>query len=280
MNEVFLFDVNEPFQLEMTVTGSPVPTKLGTLAGFSNTQATILGQLDLSFRLEPIDKSIRTYRLLRPIPEDSSKTMKSDCEIVAMIGLHILEEPAEDRSWETELLYQGFLTFMVRGGRMASWKRYWAVLEGCTMKLYDAEYQQKRDSMGVIPLAHILRVEPPDYDKVDVGANGLSMIVDPNGVNLRSSGNSHVDALELDYSLYAFTDSPHLHEVWNAHLEEALDQYHEKMKRRGQMQKANMARRASQSLSRHSFVGSVSPSPLDGENEGLRREMIDVKFVW
>ena len=134
--------------------------------------------------------------------------------------------------------------------------------------------------MGVIPLAHIMRIEPPDYDKVDVGANGLSMIVDPNGVDLRGSGNNQVDASELDYSVYAFTDSSHLHEVWSAHLEEALDQYHEKMKRRGQMQKANMVRRASQSLSRHSFESSVPPSLLDREDEGLRREMIDVKFVW
>jgi len=36
-----------------------------------------------------------------------------------MIGLYVLEEPVEDRSWETEMLYQGILTFMTRGGRMA-----------------------------------------------------------------------------------------------------------------------------------------------------------------
>lgn len=36
-----------------------------------------------------------------------------------MIVLHVLEEPVEDRSWETEALYQGFLTVMARGGRVA-----------------------------------------------------------------------------------------------------------------------------------------------------------------
>ncbi|KAG0308302.1 hypothetical protein BGZ98_008378 [Dissophora globulifera] len=247
MNEIFLFDVNEPFQLEMTVTGNPVPTKFGTMAGFSSHLQT-LGQLDLSFCLETMDKSVRTYKLRRPIPEDSSKAFKSDCEVVVMIGLHVLEEPIEDRSWETEVLYQGFLTFMTRGGRMTSWKRYWAVLEGRTLKLYDAEYQLKRDVVGVVPLAYVQGVEPPDYDKVDVVANAFSILVDPNGVDM---------------------------------AEEALDQYQGNMGRRGEIQRAKMARRASQSLSRHSFESSMPPSPLDSEEGGSSTTgMIDARFVW
>ncbi|KAK3804601.1 MAG: hypothetical protein J3Q66DRAFT_446266 [Benniella sp.] len=224
-------DVNEPFQLEMTVAESPLPNKLGTMAGLSNSQASVRGQLEMPFFLEPMDKSIRTYRLGRPTIEDAGRTsVKADCEVVVMIGLHVLEEPVEDRSWETEMLYQGFLTFMTRGGRMASWKRYWAVLEGCSVKLYDAEYQQRRNVIGVIPLARILRVQPPDYEKVDVGANGFSMVAGPDGVDM-GSGGRQVDRSELDYCLYAFTDSTHLHEVWSAHLEEAMDQFQDNMAR-------------------------------------------------
>lgn len=102
----------------MTVTGSPVATKFGTIAGLQNPQTVTLGHLDLSFCLEPLEKTIRTYKLRRPLPEDTGKSsVKSDCEVVMLLGLHILEEPIEDRSWETEVLYQGFLTFMTRGGR-------------------------------------------------------------------------------------------------------------------------------------------------------------------
>ncbi|KAF9272085.1 hypothetical protein BGZ68_002756 [Mortierella alpina] len=284
MNEVFLFDVNEPFQLEMTVSGSPVATKFGTIAGLQNPQTVTLGHLDLSFCLEPLEKTIRTYKLRRPLPEDTGKSgVKSDCEVVMLLGLHILEEPIEDRSWETEVLYQGFLTFMTRGGRASSWKRYWAVLEGCAIKLYDAEYQLTRDVIAAFPLAHIVRVQPPDYEKVDVGANGLSLVVHPHGIDVRSQCNisgSTVDVSDLDYSIYAFTDSSHLHEVWNAHLEEALDQYQANMARRHEVQKVKLARRASQSLSRHSFESSVPPTPLEVDDEGLRTELIDIKYVW
>ncbi|KAG9323490.1 hypothetical protein KVV02_007815 [Mortierella alpina] len=281
MNEVFLFDVNEPFQLEMTVTGSPVATKFGTMAGLQNPQTVTLGHLDLSFCLEPQEKTIRTYKLRRPMPEDTGKSgVKSDCDVVIMLGLHILEEPIEDRSWETEVLYQGFLTFMTRGGRASSWKRYWAVLEGCAIKLYDAEYQLTRDVIAAFPLAHIVRVQPPDYEKVDVGANGLSLVVQPQGVDVRSQCNNSgniVDVSELDFSIYAFTDSTHLHEVWNAHLEEALDQHHANMARRHEVQQAKLARRASQSLSNHSFESSVPPTPLEVDDVGLRTELIDIK---
>ncbi|KAG0239541.1 hypothetical protein BGX31_002726 [Mortierella sp. GBA43] len=276
MNEVFLFDVHEAFQLEMTVVGSPLPNKLGTLAGLSNSQASVLGQMELSFDLEPLDKSVRTFKLRRPAIEDGGKSsVKSDCEVVVMIGLHVLEEPVEDRAWETETLYQGFLTFMTRGGRMASWKRYWAVLEGRSIKLYDAEYQQRRDAVGVIPLAYILRVQPPDYDKVDVGANGFSMVADPSGINMEGGGSQEVDPSELDYCLYTFTDSTYLQEVWSAHLEEAIDQYQENMTRRAEIQKVKMARR----LSRHSFESSVPPSPVT-EGGSWESDMIDLRYIW
>ncbi|KAG9068802.1 hypothetical protein KI688_011088 [Linnemannia hyalina] len=286
MNEVFLFDVNEPFRLEMTVTGNPVPTKFGTMAGFSNTQTAQLGNLDLNFCLDPMERSVRTYKLCRPTGDDSHKG-KTDCEVVVMIGLHVLEEPVEDRTWETEALYQGFLTVMARGGRVASWKRYWAVLEGRALKLYDAEYQLKRDVIAVISLAHVSRVQLPDYEKVDVGANGFSMAINPFGVDFKSTSSS-IDPSELDYCVYAFTDSSHFHEVWLAHLEETIEQYQENMNKRNEMAVARMNRRALQSLSRHSFETSGSSAPatpsgdaLEGEGgEAAREELIDIKFVW
>ncbi|KAF9928987.1 hypothetical protein FBU30_001992 [Linnemannia zychae] len=281
MNEVFLFDVNEPFRLEMSVTGNPVPTKFGTMAGFSNSQTAQLGYLDLNFCMDPMERSVKTYRLCRPVGEDAKG--KADCEVVVMIGLHVLEEPVEDRSWETDTLYQGFLTVMVRGGRVASWKRYWAVLEGRALKLYDAEYQLKRDAITVIPLAHVSRVQLPDYEKVDVGSNGFSMVVKSQGVDFKS--NRSIESSELDYCIYAFTDSSHFHEVWLAHLEEAVEQYQENMHRRREMQIAKMNRRATQALSRHSFetssTNSAPMTPVDGlDEEDERMELIDVRFVW
>ena len=157
MNEVFLFDVNAPFQLEIEVTGTPIATKFGTMAGFSNTQQVHLGHVQLDLPLESMENSARTFKLKRLLAHAeeggvgggslvspssiSSSGMRSagsrtttslyytsgasgtqkdkvaDCEIVVMIGVHVLKEPIEDRTWETETLYQGNLTVMTRGTR-------------------------------------------------------------------------------------------------------------------------------------------------------------------
>ncbi|GJJ77785.1 hypothetical protein EMPS_10144 [Entomortierella parvispora] len=271
MNEVFLFDVNAPSQLEIEVTGTPIATKFGTMAGFSNTQRVHLGQLQLDMPLESMDNSIRTFKLKRvqhpstltdgaaspattTSTPHSSRTPtslhakeKTDCEIILMMGVHVLKEPVEDRTWETETLYQGNLTVMTRGTRRSAWKRYWAVLEGSAIKLYDAEYQLKRDPVATISLGHIQGVQLPDYDKVDVGANGFSIVLSQQAVDLSQKAelfeHDPLEFEQLEYHVYAFADSPFLHEVWNANLEEALEQYRENMVKRAEVALAKKNRR-------------------------------------
>ncbi|KAG0039069.1 hypothetical protein BGZ82_009767 [Podila clonocystis] len=300
MNEVFLFDVNEPFQLDMELTGTPVATKFGTMAGFTNNQMVRLGSLQLAFPLESMEKSVRTYKLRRPLHDShhaGKPSVKTDCEVVVMVGLHVLEEPIEDRSWETDTVYQGNLTVMTRGSRMARWKRYWAVLEGASLKLYDPDYQQKRDALAAIPLAHILSIQQHDYDKVDVGSNGFCLAVDRQGVDMTHSAD--FDMTGMDYKIYAFTDSSYLKEVWNANLEEAMDTYRENMNRRYQVRQAKRSRRvpspssspSPSSLSSPASSSSSSSSPSATNVGGGRGQsspedddedvvdLIDLKFV-
>ncbi|KAF9583696.1 hypothetical protein BGW38_008833 [Lunasporangiospora selenospora] len=274
MNEIFLFDINEPSHLEVEVTGTPVATKFGTMAGFTNSQVVHLGYINIPLSLKSTGKAVRTYKLHRRIPlgdgtypsataassgfnlhtglqfhgnNTSTSSIakaiakeKVDCEIVLMIGIHALEEPIEDRSWETEIIYQGDLTFMTRGvTRMASWKRYWTVLRGNSIKVYDAEYQLRRDAVAIIPLASVVNVHPPDYDKVDIGANVLAIAVDSTFVNMDPRqglakgqpvpSEEDVDLSDMDFKIYAFADSAYLHGVWKASLEEGLEQYRENM---------------------------------------------------
>ncbi|KAK5815121.1 hypothetical protein F5H01DRAFT_380233 [Linnemannia elongata] len=282
MNEVFLFDVEEAFQLEIEVTGTPIATKFGTMAGFSNTQSVNLGYLHLPLALEPLEKSVRTYKLRRTIhmmdgsqqPLASAAAIKAqgkekiDCEIVVMIGVHVLEEPVDDRSWESEVLFEGHLTVMTRGLRMAAWKRYWAVLQGNAVKLYDVEYQTKRDPITTISLAHVLSVQPPDYDKVDVGSNGFALVISPKGIDMTNATEEDL-ASNMDNNIYAFTDSAHLHESWNLQLERAMVRYREGMARREEILEAKRNR------SQRRGGGGVEVL----EEEVARADLIDMRFV-
>ncbi|KAF8941959.1 hypothetical protein BGZ47_007030 [Haplosporangium gracile] len=229
MGEVFLFDVKETFQLEIEVTGTPIATKFGAVAGFSNTQFVNLGYLHLPLALEFLEKSVRTYELRRAIhmmdgsqqPLASAAAIKAqskkkvDCEIVVMIGVHVLEEPVDDRSWENEILFEGHLAVMIRDFRVE------AVLQGNAFKLYDVEYQTKRDPATTISLAHVLAVQPPDYDKVDVGSNGFALVISPTGIDMTNASEFDL-ASNMDNNIYAFTDSAHLHKSWNVQLKSCI----------------------------------------------------------
>ncbi|KAG9066114.1 hypothetical protein KI688_001333 [Linnemannia hyalina] len=290
MNEVFLFDVEEAFQLEIEVTGTPIATKFGTMAGFSNTQSVNLGYLHLPIALESLEKSVRTYKLRRTIhmmdgsqqPLASAAAIKAqskekvDCEIVVMIGLHVLEEPVDDRSWENEVLFEGHLTVMTRGLRMAAWKRYWAVLQGNAVKLYDVEYQTKRDPITTISLAHILSVQPPDYDKVDVGSNGFVLVISPTGIDMSSATEEDLTS-NMDNNIYAFTDSAHLHESWNLQLERAMVGYREGIARRDEILEAKRNRR--QRRSGAGGGGGSGGVEAVEEEEVARVDLIDLRFV-
>ncbi len=73
-------------------------------------------------------------------------------------------------------------------------------------------------------------MQPPDYDKVDVGSNGFTLAVSHSGVDMMQAAEFDLD--DMDYHVYAFTDSAYLLEIWKTHLEEALDQYRENMNER------------------------------------------------
>ncbi|KAF9126581.1 hypothetical protein BGW39_006502 [Mortierella sp. 14UC] len=265
MNKIFLFDVEEAFQLEIEVTGTPIATKFGTMAGFSNTQPVSLGYLHLPLALEPLEKSVRTYKPRRsinsvdgsnqPLQSKAQSKEKIDCEIVVMIGVHVLEEPVDDRSWEKEILLEGHLIVMTRGLRMAAWKRYWAVLQGNAVKLYNVEYQT-----------------------VDVGSNGFALVISPAGIDMTNASESDL-ASNMDNNIYAFTDSAHLHESRNLQLERAMEIYRENMARRKEILEAKRNRSQRRGNGGHGGVEGVEGVEEEGEEEVERLELIDMRFV-
>jgi hypothetical protein len=116
---------------------------------------------------------------------------------------------------------------------------------------------------------------------VDVSANGFSLNINPEGVNMSNA--SEFDLSDMDYNMYAFTDSTQQHDDWTRHLEEALDQYRENMAKRNVVMKAKRDR-LRRGLVREGGGGGgggggsvpTGSGPLD-ENE--EPELIDLKFV-
>jgi len=122
-------------------------------------------------------------------------------------------------------------------------------------------------------LGHILAVQPPDYDKVDVGSNGFALVISPSGIDMTSATEFDL-AQNMDNNIYAFTDSAHLHESWNTHLEAAMEQYRENMARREEIREAKRNR-----SQRRMDRGVVAGLEEDQGAQGGPVELIDLRFV-
>ncbi|KAM3582861.1 hypothetical protein VKS41_004625 [Umbelopsis sp. WA50703] len=72
-----------------------------------------------------------------------------------------------------------YVTMYVRGGLTPRWQRYWAVLKGPNLQLFDFEYQEDRLPLAIIPLRKFLSAFHPSVDdddrQVDVGSMGLAL---------------------------------------------------------------------------------------------------------
>lgn len=131
---------------------------------------------------------------------------------------------------------------------------------------------QRRDPITIISLAHVLSVQPPDYDKVDVGSNGFALVISPSGIDMTNASEFDL-ASNMDNNIYAFTDSAHLHEIWNCQLERAMELHREGMARREEIQEAKRNR----SQRRGGSGGGVEME--EGEGDVGRIDLIDMRFV-
>lgn len=84
---------------------------------------------------------------------------------------------------------------------------------------------------------------------------------------------SEVDLSDMDYNVYAFTDSAYLHDCWNSHLEVALEQYRENMAKRREILIAKRDRR------RRCMVGGVTSPSFEQLDEIVEPELADLRFV-
>lgn len=111
---------------------------------------------------------------------------------------------------------------------------------------------------------------------MDISANGFSLVISPDGVDMSNA--SEFDISDMDYNVYAFTDSAYQHDGWTMHLEEALDQYRENMAKRGVVKHAKQDRLRRVRVASPIPTGSVTLSCAD-EDESEGPGLIDLRFV-
>ncbi|OZJ06961.1 hypothetical protein BZG36_00072 [Bifiguratus adelaidae] len=139
--------------------------------------------------LENIDKSVKRVPLtiMEPAVDSHGKIIHSkiDAEVVVMVGMQLRDNGLTHRSSRSlygvgyqDHLHEDFLTLYVRGSRMPSWKRFWAVVDDVNLFLYDFEYKENKEPVATLPLTQLLHVSHPSQDesaRIDIGRFGLTL---------------------------------------------------------------------------------------------------------
>ncbi|KAI9286203.1 hypothetical protein BC943DRAFT_379471 [Umbelopsis sp. AD052] len=171
-DETFLFDVEGPFVANLSIYSQAKGSSF--LRSNKKALEVCLGKESIEFdTIGPTEK--RIHRIdLKGWPENSST---DNFQILVSIGLHVNHRTMAVVN-QTRF-YEDYLTVYVRSGMTPRWRRYWAILKGSNLGLFDFEYREDRPPIAIIPLQEFLSAFHPAVDdderQVDVGSMGLAL---------------------------------------------------------------------------------------------------------
>ncbi|KAI7870329.1 hypothetical protein BDF14DRAFT_1955281 [Spinellus fusiger] len=206
LEETFLCDFDQPSKIVLKVY-SHSHSILHTLTG--NTSETCVGQHIFQVNLNPLDKKLRRYTL-----EDSDSSSGASYQVLVIFGTYVSKDA--QMMINNSCIYAGYITLYVRGQRAARWHRYWAVLLGPHLNLYDFEAKETREVLHTISLASLVDVfHPPDDNEVqvDVGSNGLILQFSPAAVDYANTPMGSSTTC-LERRVYLLPDSVEIAQEW------------------------------------------------------------------
>ncbi|KAJ1821671.1 hypothetical protein LPJ75_000660 [Coemansia sp. RSA 2598] len=76
---------------------------------------------------------------------------------------------------------RGYLSVFTRGGRLSTWKRYWAVLSSARILFYETEADEVKGAQPVakVSLVHLHDAGIPESDLVNIGPTGIELRLSP-----------------------------------------------------------------------------------------------------
>ncbi|KAI9020254.1 hypothetical protein CLU79DRAFT_704098 [Phycomyces nitens] len=206
LEETFLCDIDEPSSITLKVYSQP-RSRIHRIS--NRTPEECVGQHRFDATLERCDKKLRRYTL-----EGGESGSGATYQVLVVFGTYVSHQA--QTLLTNRPVFAGYMTLYVRGQRSAKWNRYWAVLFGTDLRLYDFEAKETRPPVDTIPLACFLYgFRPPvedDDGQVDVGAHGLALQFSKLAAGLR--GEKEGDDIWLECRVYVLPDSVKMSQEW------------------------------------------------------------------
>ncbi|ORX45547.1 hypothetical protein DM01DRAFT_334194 [Hesseltinella vesiculosa] len=144
LDETFLFDVDEPCQATLSIYAKQRSgMQIFQQRSHSMQQDTCVGQHHFNVDLRPSPKHLQREVI---VDVASGQTY----QILVVYGVYISQRC--QTVLNQTLLMEDFLTIQVRGTFAPRLERFWVVIRGIRMELYDFDFKESRPPIYVIPL--------------------------------------------------------------------------------------------------------------------------------
>ncbi|KAG0180003.1 hypothetical protein DFQ29_001377 [Apophysomyces sp. BC1021] len=164
------FDVEKPTTATLTVYAQIRSSGMFN----SRTQDKCIGKEAFKITMCAQQKQLQRF-----VINDHTQPSQSNAYQVLVVYGTFVSRRAQTLLNNTTLL-QDFVTIYVRGRTSPRWDRYWAVLRGVQLELYDFQYRESRPPRYIFPLQYLVRAVYPAADdeaerQVDIGSRGLAL---------------------------------------------------------------------------------------------------------
>ncbi|KAF7732161.1 hypothetical protein EC973_006416 [Apophysomyces ossiformis] len=198
-DEIFLFDVDKPTTAVLTVYAQIRSSGMFN----SRTQDKCIGKETFKITMCAQQKQLQRFTINNHAQPNQSNTY----QILVVYGTFVSRR-AQTLLNKTTLL-QDFVTIYVRGRTSPRWDRYWAVLRGVQLELYDFQYRETHPPQYIFPLQSLVRAVYPATDdeaerQIDIGSRGLALEFSEQVLDRR---HRLLDDPEFECRMYLLPDS-------------------------------------------------------------------------
>ncbi|KAI8089993.1 uncharacterized protein BX664DRAFT_262766 [Halteromyces radiatus] len=170
LDETFLFDVSEACTATLSIYSQHKPTLFYSRSHHHHhhqQQDNFVGSHVFQIRMSPAQKHVQRHMITDP-------TTGQSYQVLVVCGIYVSHR--SQTMVNNSLLLEDYLTVQVRGTFTPRLERFWAVVRGVQLELYDFDFRETRPPIYVIPLHTLLEAYHNDIEEQEeqpIGTGGL-----------------------------------------------------------------------------------------------------------
>ncbi|KAL0086969.1 hypothetical protein F4703DRAFT_1927835 [Phycomyces blakesleeanus] len=197
-------DVSEPTMATISLYTQPRSASLFNLRGRADD--ICVGEESFHITLNPKEKHFQRF----DIHDKSQPNKYSSYQVLAVFGMYISQR--SQVLINDTVLIAGYVTVYVQGPMAPKRERFWAVLRGVKLEMYDFEYKEARSTRYILPLDTLVEAFYPNLNKYDRHqmmneSHCLALQFSENSLSPYDEQNLQENLDSFEYRMYMLADT-------------------------------------------------------------------------